>query len=197
MSQHKPSLTTLTGRAKASLVLLLLLWCCAVTAQTPVANRIKAMTEALPKSAVVVAKYTDNARHCLYYILHNRLFCYDVLTDKSKEVNLVSSSYMRIITSWLSPDGNFFFVAVDRGSFAKFYLDDGQELWRYDSFTHRPLKVGQGFSIERQKGCFIIKRASRCLNPQAAQSRQHWMAQDHYYDLYGKNIWAKDEYQVR
>lgn len=54
-----------------------------LTAQTPLANRVKAMARHLPAGAEVVSKYTDNHRHCLYYTLYNRLFRYDVVTNKS------------------------------------------------------------------------------------------------------------------
>jgi len=168
-----------------------------VCSQTPVANRIKAVVRNLPKSAVVVAKYTDNHRHSLYYINEHRLFCYDVLTGKNEETVFINTSYENILSSWLSPDGNFFFITIDKGKSVPSYMDDGQELWRFDSRTLRSYKVGQGFFIERRKGCYIIKKGVRCLNPSANYNKQSWIAQDHYYDLYGKVIWAKDEYEVK
>lgn len=166
-------------------------------AQTPVANRVKAVVKHLPKSAVVVAKYTDNHRHSLYYIYNNRLYFYDVLTGRKDDVVFTTDSYTKILSSWLSPDGNFFFIAIDRGAFAHFYLDDGQELCRYDSRTKRYTKVGQGYHIEKQKGCYVIKRASRCLNPKAPQHHQKWMGREHYYDLYGMVIFIKDEFPIK
>ena len=119
-------------------------------AQTPVANRVKAVVAHLPRHASVVAKYTDVYRHCLYFTMANRLYQYDVLTDRQHDVPFTGNSYARIITTWLSPDGNFFFIAVDRGNLASFYLDDGQEVWRYDSRKHKSKKIGQGFCIEVQ-----------------------------------------------
>jgi hypothetical protein len=166
-------------------------------AQTPVAIRVKAVVKSLPPHASVVAKYTDNKRHCLYYTLQNRLYCYDVVANKNEEVTFTQGGYSRILSAWYSPDGNFLFIAIDRGTYSNFYLDDGQELIRYDSFLHRSYSVGTGYKIERRKGCYVIKKASRCLNPSAPQSSQHWLARDHYYDLYGKTIWAKEEYRVK
>lgn len=166
-------------------------------AQTPVANRIKGLIKTLPAGSTVVAKYTDNHRHCLYYVSGHRLYCYDVLTGQREDVNFSNSSYTHILSTWLSPDGNFFFVAVDKGSLSPFYLDSGQELWRYNSRTKRSFKVGQGYYIERHKEAIVIKRASRCLNPNAPQSHQRWMGQDHYYDLYGKVIFAKEEFEIK
>ena len=52
------------------------------------------MAEHLPKTASVIAKYTDNRRHCLYYSMHNRIFRYDVLSNKSIDVNVSSDSYV-------------------------------------------------------------------------------------------------------
>lgn len=165
-------------------------------AQTPVANRVKAVVAHLPCQARVVAKYTDVYRHCLYFTMANRLYQYDVLTDRQHDVPFTGNSYAHIITTWLSPDGNFFFIAVDRGNLASFYLDDGQEVWRYDSRKRKYKKIGQGFCVEVQKGCIVIKRASRCLNPNATPKHQQWMAQGHYYGLYGNIIWTKDEYKI-
>ena len=165
-------------------------------AQTPVANRVKAMAKSLPETYVVVAKYTDNHRHSLYYTNTNRLYRYDVLTNRREEAVFSNTSYDKILLTWLSPDGNFIFIAVDKGNLVPSYMDAGQELWRYDSRTKRYYKVGVGFNIKRRKGCIIIKRGTRCLNPAAPPDKQRWMAQDHYYDLYGKVIWAKEEYEV-
>jgi hypothetical protein len=180
----------------ASLLVALLL-CTTAYSQTPVANRIKAMVRSLPSEAIVVAKYTDNHRHCLYYIEGNRLFCYDVMVNRREEVHFANGSYDKILSAWLSPDGNFFFIAVDKGNLVNSYMDCGQELWRFDSRTKRTYKVGVGFKIEHRKKCIVIKRGSRCLNPSAPPSRRRWMAQDHFYDPYGKVIWAKEEYEVK
>lgn len=165
--------------------------------QTPVANRVKAVAGSLKKDAVVVAKYTDNHRHCLYYIEGDRLFCYDVMTNRREEIHFANSSYDKILSAWLSPDGNFFFIAVDKGTPANFYMDCGQELWRFDSRTKRTYKVGVGFRIERRKDNIVIMRGTRCLNPSAPPSRRRWMAQNHFYDLYGKVMWAQEEYEVK
>ena len=166
-------------------------------AQSPLANRVKAYARHLPENAKLVAKYTDRMRHCVYYTIDNRLYCYDAVTNRSEDINFANKSYHQILATWWSPDGNFLLITIDKGSFSTFYLDDGQELWRYDTRKKTPLKIGQGFAIKRQKGCFVIKRASRCLNPKAERSLQQWMGQDHYYDLYGKTIWAKEEYRIK
>ena len=168
-----------------------------VAAQTPVANRVNAVVRHLPSSAIVVAKYTDNHRHCLYYIINNRLYRYDVLNGRKEEVAFSTDSYSKVLSCWMSPDGNFFFICVDRRGISHFYLDDGQELWRYDSRTRRIMKIGQGYHVKKNDSCITIKRASRCTNPSAPQSHQKWMARDHYYDLYGKVIFVKDEFPIK
>ena len=166
-------------------------------AQTPIANRVKAVIKSLPTQAQVVAKYTDNQRHCLYYTLRNRLFRYDVKTNKREEISFSPNPYSSIIATWLSTDGNAFFIATDRKNLVSFYLDNGQELWSFDSHTKRPKRVGVGFSISRSGERITIKRASRCLNPQAAQSRQHWMVCDHHYDGNGTPLGKGDEYKLK
>ncbi len=166
-------------------------------AQTPIANRVKAVVKNLPAQAQVVAKYTDNQRHCLYYTLRNRLYRYDVKTNKREEIAFSQNPYSSIITTWLSADGNAFFIAIDRKDLVSFYLDNGQELWAIDSHTKRPKRIGVGFSISHSGEKITIKRATRCINPQAAQSRQHWMVCDHHYDGNGTPLGKGEEYKLK
>ena len=167
-----------------------------VIAQTPVANRIKAVIGHLPKDVTVVAKYTDNTRHSLYYILHNRLYRFDVLANTNEDVSFANEGYSRILASYLSPDDTFIFVAVDRGQLATFYPEDGQVLWRIDSRTRRTQRIQSGFKIEKQKDSFVVKKVCRCLNPKALPLQQKWMARNHYYDAYGKILSVKEEYRI-
>lgn len=164
--------------------------------QTPVANRVRAVAKSLRKPAVVVAKYTDNRRHCLYFRDLYRLFRYDVISNRREDVVFSTTSYTKILSTWLSPDGDFIFVVVDKGGLVPSYMEAGQELWKYDSHTGKYSKIGAGFRIQHRKGCIVIKRGTRCLNPTMPPAKQRWMAQDHFFDLYGKVIWAKDEYRV-
>lgn len=199
--EHFPvaSLSVMKKKLKIRLVIFITLALCGLVAfgQTPIANRVKAVAKNLPRGAKVVAKYTDNQRHCLYYIYDNRLFRHDVMTNRCEEAVFSSDAYHGIASSWLSPDGNFFFLVVDRGASGTAYWNAGQVLWRYDSHRKQSYKVGEGFEIEHRKGCNVIKRGTQCLNPHATTKRQRWMAKDHYYDLYGKVIWSKDEYEVK
>lgn len=181
---------------RTSIALLCWLLTAPLAAQTPIANRLKAVARQLSAEAHMVARYTDDHRHCLYYTEAQRLYRYDVLTNRKEEVAFASDSYNNILNTWLSPDGNFFFIVVDRGAFVTTYMESGQELWRYDTRTRRPFKVGQGFRVEHRRGCIVIHRATRCLNPDDAPDKQRWMARNHFYDLYGKVIWAKEEYEV-
>lgn len=175
-----------------SLALLVSLSC---NSQTPVANRVIAMENKLPASVRVVAKYTDDKRHCLYYIRHNRLFKYDVFNDKSVNVSFSSNGYSHIDGTFLSPDGNCMFLVVYTGSSADDCFDT-QELWRVDSRTFRSSKIGSGFKIENRKKEIIIRKVFRCLNPKAPAARRKWMAKDHYYDMYGYINRATDEYEI-
>ncbi len=168
-----------------------------LAAQTPIANRVAAASKMVSKSSVQVAAYKDAVRHGLYYIYQHRLYFYDVLTNRTTNITFSTSSYDKILSSWLSPDGNFFYIVIDRGGMVSNYMDGGQELWRYDSRTRRYIRIGQGFAIRHNKNYIWIKRATRCLNPSAPRPQRRWMAQDHYYDAYGKTIWAKDEYEVK
>lgn len=166
-------------------------------AQTPIANRVKAVIDHLPSDIGVVAKYTDNSRHSLFYTYNHRLYIYDVWNNNKHEVTFNAKGYEKILHTYLSPDGDFVFVVIDNGDLASFYLEDGQELWCIDSRTRRPSFVGKGYRIFKHKGHFIIKKAFKCLNPSAPQSHQKWMGQDHYYDFTGKMLWTKDEYIIK
>lgn len=161
------------------------------------ANRVNAVARHLPQDAKVVAKYTDTKRHCLYFSQRGRLYCYDVLTNTQTEVQFVSHSYERILDTWLSPDGKFIFLAILNGKFSQIHFIDGQEVIRFDSSTRKSISIGKGFSIIPGKENIIIKQGSRCLTPNAPKEKQQWMARDHYYDLYGKVQFAKDEYLLK
>lgn len=182
------------------IILFALLSMPSANAQTPVANRIKAAIKHLPKDAEVVAKYTDNERHSLYYVQNNRLFCFDVLKNRNAEVE-IPGNYLKILDYFVVNNGKMLFIAVDRGTLSKSYAIDGQCLYALNPLKHSIKEVGSGYSIEKTtiKGedCFAVKKASRCLNPSADPSRQQWMAQDHYYDLTGDVIYAGDEFKIK
>ncbi len=179
------------------LILISLILAQGTTAQTPVANRVKAVAKRLPGEADIVAKYTDNRRHCLYYTLRNRLFRYDVKTNRREEVSFSPAPYSTIIATWLSPDGNAFFVAVDRKELSAYYLDDGQELWMYNSWTKDAKKIGQGFCIAHRNGRITVKRAARTGNSPSRQKRSAKMVRDHQYDEYGVPLGMGDVYELK
>lgn len=166
-------------------------------AQTPIANRVHAMAKAMEKKVKVVAKYTDNERHSLYYVARHRLYRWDALTNATQEVSFANNSYDTIIEAWISPDGNIIIVGVDRKSQTTQPLKNGQQVWKLDTRTGQNDLVGEGFSIERRKDCYVVKQATRCINPDALPERQRWMAKDHYYYLDGKVIWSKEEYEIK
>lgn len=181
------------------LALLVLIACTLqLQAQTPIANRVHAAARHLEPGCRVVAKYTDNQRHSLYYASTNRLFCYDVWTDKTREVKFSDNAYETIHEAYLSPKSRYIFIDVERGQDAAHPLDNHRQLWIYDTLTGKYDKVGEGFDIARHKEHIVIKQTTRCLNPKADVRDQRWMVRDHYYYLAdGHNIWAKDEYEYR
>ena len=73
----------------------------------------------------------------------------------------------------------------------------GLELWMYDSKTRKTKFIGEGFSISHKHNRITIKRASRCINPSAAQSQQHWMIRDHQFDNEGTPLGKSEEYKMR
>lgn len=169
-------------------------------AQTPVADRVRAAIKHLPTSIEVVAKYTDNARHCLYYILDHRLYCLDVIRNKNKEVDF-PESYLKILDYYLVHAGKLLFVSIDRGSLSKTYAVDGQKLYMIDPLTRRIKEVGSGYSIKRStlknNECFSVKKAHKCLNPNEIMGRQQWIAREHFFGIDGSVLYAGKEFKIR
>lgn len=188
-----PTKGTLSPR-KAMAAALLLWLAMAAQAQTPVANRVKAMAKQLPYGCEVVAKYTDNERHCLYYTQHERLYRYNVLTNKKHEVRFSPDAYSSIVDTYVTEKGDYVFVCVEKNLQPKKSPENTQELWRIDTKTLKNKKIGDGFAVEKHKGCFIIKKVSRVLESPSQPEKKQWMVQDHYYFLDGRTLWAKDEY---
>lgn len=186
---------------KLAFIISFLVGCFAFTpsfAQTPIANRVHAAANRLGLECRTVAKYTDNKRHCLYYSSSNRLFCYDVWTDKTHEVRFSNEAYQCIVETYLSPKGRYLFIDVECNENAASGFEDHRQLWIYDTFSGKFEKVGAGFDVSKGRDSFIIKKATHCLNPKAPVSQQRWMVRDHYYYMdNGRNIWAKDEYEYK
>ncbi len=168
------------------------------SAQTPVANRVRASAANLPANSRIVAKYTDNKRHCLYYCVNGRIYRYDVITDKNHEICFSNKAYRNINNTFLSTDSHYIFVDIDLGQRHGNEPGTTHELWRIDTFTNRYTRIGSGYKISRHKDSLVITAFSRCCNPNDPVTRQKWMVRDHYYYLEdGKTIYAKEEYQYR
>lgn len=182
--------TTLMG------IVALLAFSYTASAQTPLANRIKATVKRLPKEAVVAAKYSDKSRHCVYYTLNHRLYKFDVVSNEKQEVDF-PNGYLKIIGTYAAPSQGTLFVMVDRGSLSTNYATDGQTLYAINTHTLRQKEVGSGFSIKKTtiKGepCVAIKKAYKCTDP----VRNKWKARNHYYDMSGNIIFASNDYNVR
>lgn len=165
-------------------------------AQTPVANRVKAVMKRLPTSAQVLAKYTDNERHSLYYIMHGRLYNYDVMTNSNKEV-MFPEGYKSVLNTYLENGNNLIFIVLDRGSRSGNYIVDGKKLYMLNTYTKKLKEIGSGYAVGKSqvKGlpCFEIKKGERCVN-----TVEHtWKARSHYYDLTGESLFAGEEFTVQ
>ncbi len=170
--------------------------------QTPIANRVRGMAKALPKGAVVIARYTDDRRHCLYYKIGDRLFKYDVVDGTKTDLTISPSGYTKIINIWINDNHHYLIVAIDRQGLTETYLEKGQELWRIDTFSGRRMKIGTGYKIVLRgekpwlkQTHYIISKASRCLNLKEPMKKSNWMVRDHYYDMEGRSITVTDEYR--
>lgn len=169
-----------------------------IYAQNPVANRVKAAAENLPEGCAVVAKYTDSKYHCLFYTMHNRLYKYDVMTNRNTDVNFTPFAYSSISATYIAPKGKYIFICIERSPFSKTSPENNHELWRISPDGKECTKIDEGLNILKRKGCFIIKKISRLRKIKNKNGiKQQWMMRDHYYDLDGHIIWAKDEYEYR
>lgn len=187
-------------RRIATWLLPLMLMQTSALAQTPVANRVKAVIKHLPQKAEIVAKYTDNDRHCLYYLLDHRLYCYDVIKDKNGEVSF-GENYLKVEHCYVISQGKMLFVSVDRGSLSKTYAKDGKRLYMINPLTRRIKTVGSGYDITKTthdgNECFSVKTADGLLNPDASADRQQWIAREHFYDIDGSALSVGKEYKIR
>ena len=169
-----------------------------LSAQNPVANRVRAAAESLPDGCETVAKYTDNRYHCLFYTMHNRLYKYDVLTNKNTDVNFTPFAYSSIYATYLAPKGKYIYICIERSPFSQTTPENSHELWRISPDGDESKKIDEGIKIIKRKGCFIIKKLSRIKRVKDKNgTRRQWMMRDHYYNLDGHIIWAKDEYEYK
>lgn len=166
-------------------------------AQTPVANRVNAAAASLSKSCQIAAKYTDNQRHCLYYISNSRLYRYDVMTGKKREVKFSTDAYSRITSTCITENGAYLFVCTDKGAGAKGSPEDVKELWRINSFSNKSKKIAEGFDIEKGEDRFTVKTIVKRLDALSPEGKTQWKAQDRHYRLDGQSMAAGEEYTVK
>jgi len=172
-------------------------------AQSPIANRVKGVAMSLPKGSHEIARYTDERRHCLYYLRNDRIYKYDVIEGTNLDITISPEGYTKLLNVWLSSNKRYLFVAIDRKDLVNTYLEKGQELWRIDSYNGRRRKIGTGYRIRLrrenkyvEKPHFIISKASRCLNNKEALEYKNWMVRDYYFDFSeGGSFYTSDEYR--
>lgn len=182
---------------KGAFLLMLLTVCLPAKAQTPVANRVNAAASTLSRSCQIAAKYTDNQRHCLYYVSNNRLYRYDVMTGKKREVKFSPDGYSRITNTYITENGTYLFVCADKDASSKGSPEDIQELWRINTFSNKSKKIAEGFEIEKGEDRFIIKTLVKRLETLSPSGKPQWKAQDRYYRLDGQSMAAGEEYTVK
>ncbi len=127
-------------------------------AQTPIANRVKVAAKHLPKKASIVAKYTDNDRHCLYYLLENKLYCRDVVLNINEEIDFAPHRFEQILSASLSPDSRYVIICIDKGNKRRKTSEERYELWRLDSKTKAVKRIASGFAIERKGNGHTFKK---------------------------------------
>jgi len=165
-----------------------------ITAQTPIANRIKALANHLPKGAKVVARYTDAKRHSLYYMLDNWLYNYDVWSNRNEKVSFFNEGYRKIVMDAVSPDGQYLVFCIDKGMQTGERLENRYELWQIDSYSKQPRKMGVGFFFKDINHTYTLTESTRCRNPHAPEKLRQWYVKDHKFNSSGAVLSVSEEY---
>ena len=176
---------------------LLFIMCTCLAAQTPVANRVRVAARHLPQGATVLAKYTDNQRHCLYYIQGEKIFCLDVVLNINEELDFNQRTFKKVVSTSISNGGDYMFVVLDRGENTGWALEQRYELWRIDSKNRHFTPLGQGFKIEKTKEGYVLSQTVKCLNPRAPRTQQRWMVREQDYDEKGKPLPPQKPYEMK
>ena len=166
-----------------------------ITAQTPIANRINVAARHLPKDAIVIAKYTDNERHCLFYCNANRIYCLDVILNINEQLSFAQKNNEQILATYLTPDRRLMLFSTDWGNNKSDVLEERFQLWSIDSYNRQFKKIAKGFTIDKTREGFTIRRRSRCINPKAPKAHHRWMVQDLQFDLNGRLVKTGQEYE--
>ncbi|MEJ8769972.1 hypothetical protein [Prevotella sp. HCN-7019] len=120
------------------------------------------------------------------------------MTNRNTDVNFTPFAYSSISATYIAPKGKYIFICIERSPFSKTSPENNHELWRISPDGKESTKIDEGLNILKRKGCFIIKKISRLRKIKNKNGiKQQWMMRDHYYDLDGHIIWAKDEYEYR
>lgn len=166
-------------------------------AQTPVANRIRALVNHLPKGAKVVARYTDAKRHSLYYILDNWLYTYDVWNNRKEKVAFSNEAYSKIMMDAIAPGGKYLVFCIDRGMQTGETLENRYQLWQLDSNDKKTRKMGIGFFFRQDASTYTLTEATRCRNPHAPEKLRQWYVKDHKFNASGEILSVSEEYLWR
>jgi len=170
----------------------LLLLSAPATAQTIVANRVKAAAASLPKGSRIVAKYTDNKRHSLYYIANDRLYKYDVLTNTNSDVRFTTSPYSHIVNTYVTEHGRYIFVCVDKNGSGKADRKNSQELWRITPDENTCKMIGRGFAVQKVNDIFVIKVFVERKATASGDENSRWTVRERHFYLDGQSRWMEE-----
>lgn len=159
--------------------------------QTPIANRVKARAAHLKSNETAIAKYTDDRRHCLFFVRSSRIFKYDAVSGSTSEIVFCQDGYDTIMKTWISKDGGIMFVLVDRSSLTTQPLVDKQEICSLNSFTGKTGKIASGFSfgIKKDGSFYLTHQVDVRKN---AHGRYDHIVEDQWFYDDGRPLWVKD-----
>lgn len=127
-----------------------------IMAQTPISNRVKAAVKHLPTSATIIAKYTDNDKHCLYYTLQNKIYCLDVILNINEELDFTEHGHKKILSSHISPNSEYLLLCISKKDKQNPY-----ELWRINAKEHSFSCLAKGSSITKTKEGYTLQKKNK------------------------------------
>jgi len=123
------------------------------------AELLDSVTASLPKETLVLAKFTDQSRHAMYYVKDGQLNKFDILTRESHAIPISDKgNRWEILTADLAPnDSSVIIIALNNND----TMVNG--LFKYTIATSNMKKLGEGSVNETDEGYEIMRKGRRKL----------------------------------
>ena len=87
---------------------------------------LDSIAKMLPSGGQLIARFPDEARHCLYYLADNKLFCYDAEENMSEPISVMREGFeVDVLSAHLLEDRSTILLKVEdiRGKVLNYKLD--------------------------------------------------------------------------